>query len=141
MEFNYRPAGEPPVEGGGEFPVAPGGAAVQRVRAAAAYSAVDDDMTARDWSAATTVDLDGAWIDYGGAGLETLEDGAYSRGEEFKTVARLYGPRGMDIRPGWDRVVSDGRTWLVASIPQSPRLPFTGWQPVMSCVLTEVKGG
>lgn len=95
-----------------------------------------------DWADATSVAIENAYV--GPASSVAVADPTRNQVQEQLS---LYCSPTDDVRRG-DRIreggtlddLSSGTAYLVEELPDAPRNPFTGWQPVLEVPLERVIG-
>lgn len=105
-----------------------------RLRAGRKAAPNNPDRTIEDWTNVDELPLAG-WVD-----TQSSDDLAAPTRDQTVTRATLYCTDALaDVQRG-DRVRYAGGNWSVVGFPDSPRNPYTGWQPYRVVSLELVVG-
>ena len=112
----------------------PYGETVTRLRAPLVTDPYSGAATKRDWSAATSLPIEGCGVDPG----QSHEAPTVNR-EAVRSTPTLYAPPAADVLSG-DRIVSTTGMWDVDGHGVDWSSPFTGWRPGSVFPLRRVDG-
>ena len=110
------------------------GETVVRERGTPVVDPYSQETTGLDWSAPTTLDVEGAAIGPSSTSEVTTDD----RGQVITSMS-LYCQSGLDIKPA-DRIRARSGLWDVVGEELAWSNPFTGWAPGSEYQLRRVAG-